>query len=141
MKILVLCTGNSCRSQMAHGFLKSFDPNIAVYSGGTKPEKQVNPFAVKVMQEVGIDISSHTPVHVDDYIDKSFDYLITVCDDAKETCPVFSGLVSRRVHMGFEDPSKYKGKDDEVLQQYQKIRDQIFERLKDFYNERILSQM
>lgn len=140
MKILVLCTGNSCRSQMAHGFLKSFEPNLVVYSGGTKPENQVNPYAVKVMQEMGIDISNHVPANVDEYTDKSFDYVITVCDDAKETCPVFTGVVNRRVHMGFEDPVKYKGNDEETLSHYRKIRDQIFERLKDFYNEKVLSK-
>ncbi len=138
MKILILCTGNSCRSQMAHGLLKSFDPNLAVYSGGTKPEDQVNPFAIRVMQEVGIDISHHEPAHVDRYVDKSFDYLITVCDNAKETCPVFSGSVKRRLHIGFEDPAAYKGNDDEVLKHYRRIRDQIMERFKEFYNERIL---
>ncbi len=138
MKILVLCTGNSCRSQMAHGFLKSFDPALVVYSAGTKPEKEVNPVAVRVMHEVGIDISNHIPVHVDDYIDKSFDYIVTVCDDANESCPVFSGNVKQRAHFGFKDPAIFKGNEDEELDYYRKIRDQIMEKFKEFYNEKVL---
>jgi len=111
---------------------------MAVYSCGTKPEEQVNPIAVKVMHEVGIDISSHTPVNVNEYIDKSFDYLITVCDSAKEKCPVFKGKVSKRIHIGFEDPANFKGTEDEVIKHYQRSRDQIMERFKQFYNQKVL---
>ena len=81
MKILILCTGNSCRSQMAHGFLQSFDASLEVYSGGTEPAAQVNPKAVEVMKEAGIDISSHTPVSVRTYLDQAWDYVITVCGE------------------------------------------------------------
>ena len=93
-KILILCTGNSCRSQMAEGYLKSLDNNLEVFSAGTKPAERVNIIAIKVMQEIGIDISKGEPQNVEKYISQSFDYVITVCDNAKETCPVFMGNVN-----------------------------------------------
>lgn len=86
MKVLILCTGNSCRSQMAHGFLQSFDKSLEVYSGGTEPAAQVNTKAVEVMKEAGIDISSHVPTHVNTYLDQEWDYVITVCGGANESC-------------------------------------------------------
>jgi len=125
MKILILCTGNSCRSQMAQGFLQSFNKNLEVHSAGTKPEKQVNPNAVKVMAELGIDISHHVPKNVEIYTGESWDYVITVCDQAKESCPVFVGEVKHRIHVGFEDPAKAKGEAEYVLNVYRKIRDKI----------------
>ena len=131
MKVLILCTGNSCRSQMAHGFLQSFDKNIEVHSAGTVPAKQLNQKAVKVMAEIGIDISSHYPKLVDKYINDEWDYVITVCDDAKETCPVFVGKVKHRLHFGFEDPSKATGSEEYILSEFRKIRDEIKET---FYN-------
>lgn len=91
MKVLILCTGNSCRSQMAHGFLQSFDKHLEVYSGGTEPAVQVNSKAMEMMKEVGIDISSHIPTHVNAYINQEWDYVITVCGDANESCPTFIG--------------------------------------------------
>lgn len=100
MRVLILCTGNSCRSQMAHGFLQSFDKNIEVYSGGTDPAAQVNAKAVEVMKEVGIDISSHVPTHVNTYLDQEWDYVITVCGGANESCPAFIGKVGKRLHIG-----------------------------------------
>ena len=96
MKILILCTGNSCRSQMAHGFLQSFDASLEVYSGGTEPAAQVNPKAVEVMKEAGIDISSHTPVSVRTCLDQAWDYVITVCGGANESCPAFTGKPQER---------------------------------------------
>ena len=102
MKVLILCTGNSCRSQMAHGFLQSFDKNLEVYSGGTEPASQVNAKAVEVMKEVGIDISSHVPTHVNTYLDQEWDYVITVCGGANESCPAFTGKVGKRMHIGFD---------------------------------------
>ena len=125
MKILILCTGNSCRSQMAQSFLQSFDKNLEVHSAGTHPEKQVNPNAVKVMAELGIDISHHVPKNVAMYTGESWDYVITVCDNAKESCPVFIGEVKHRLHVGFEDPAKAKGEAEYVLNVYRKIRDKI----------------
>src|SRR5512147_2783878 len=98
--ILILCTGNSCRSQMAEGYLKSFDSRLEVFSAGTKPAPEANPFAVEAMKETGIDISNNKPKDVVGYLSDSFDYVITVCDDAKETCPFFSGKVNHRIHLG-----------------------------------------
>ncbi len=136
-KILVICTGNSCRSQMAEGFLKSFDGALEVYSAGTEPAEKVNSKAVKTMKEIGIDISEQYPKNVEKYIDESFDYVITVCDDANEKCPVFMGEVKERMHVGFEDPAKATGTEDEVLKVYRKVRDQIKDRFEKLYNERL----
>ncbi len=133
MKILVICTGNTCRSQMAEGFLKSFDERLTVFSAGTSAEERVNPFAVRVMAEVGIDIGSQHPDPVMHYLHEDFDFVVTVCDDAKEVCPVFTGNVGKRLHIGFEDPAKAKGTQDEVLSVYRKVRDQIKENFYDFY--------
>ena len=125
-RILILCTGNSCRSQMAEGYLKSFDNNLEVYSAGTKPADKANQYAVKTMGEVGIDISNGIPEDVDKYVNQSFDYVITVCDNAKETCPVFTGKVENMVHIGFEDPAEAKGTDEEIWQIFRKVRDEIY---------------
>jgi arsenate reductase (thioredoxin) len=133
-KILIICTGNSCRSQMAEGILKSLDPSLEVFSAGKKPEKQVNPNAIEVMKEIGIDISNHFPKLVDNFINESFVYVITVCDNAKETCPVFIGNVKHRLHMGFEDPADAKGTKEEIKNMYRKIRDEIKNEFTKFYN-------
>ena len=137
MKILILCTGNSCRSQMAEGYLKSLDDSLKVYSAGTKPADKVNPFAVKAMQEIGIDISDGVPENVDRYLTQSFDYVITVCDNAKETCPVFTGEVKENIHIGFDDPADAEGKEEEVIPVYRRVRDEIRETFTKFYNERL----
>jgi len=137
MKILILCTGNSCRSQMAEEFMKSFDKTIEVYSAGTKPARTVNPLAIRAMAEKGIDISSHHPKMVDEFIDKSFDYVITVCDNAKETCPLFTGEVKHRLHIGFEDPSDAIGTEEEVINKYREIRNEIETKFKELYNTKI----
>ena len=115
MKILILCTGNSCRSQMAHGFMKTIDPKLQVYSAGTHPAAVVNPNAIAVMQELGIDISTHTPTLVDKYIHEEWDYVITVCGGAKEVCPAFMGNVKHRLHIGFGDPRGGVGDPEYVL--------------------------
>jgi arsenate reductase len=133
MKILVLCTGNSCRSQMAEGLLKSFDSRLEVFSAGTNPAPHANANAVAVMKEVGIDISQNKPKSVDLFLSGSFDYVITVCDDAKESCPYFSGNVRHRMHIGFEDPAIVVGTKEEILAVYRKIRDQIGEEFLKFY--------
>jgi arsenate reductase len=135
MKILVLCTGNSCRSQMAEGFLRSFYSELEVYSAGTRPEKAINPRTVVVMNEVGIDMSGGVPNPVEKYLDQSFDFVITVCDGAKESCPVFTGSVKQQLHIGFEDPADAIGTDEEVLPVYRRIRDEIKERFAKWYNE------
>ena len=132
-RILILCTGNSCRSQMAEGFLKSFNTELEVYSAGTHPSTQVHPKAVAVMKEVGVDLSSNFPKLVDQFINDSFDYVITVCGNAQETCPTFLGSVKNRLHIGFEDPAEAKGTDEEVLNEFRRIRDEIKEEFFKFY--------
>ena len=129
-KILVLCTGNSCRSQMAEGFLKSFDKNLEVYSAGTKPSTQVHPKAIQVMNEIGIDLSKNYPKHSDQFFNDELDFVITVCDNAKESCPVFLGKVGKQLHIGFEDPADAIGTEEEILRFFRRIRDEI---KKDFY--------
>jgi len=124
---------------MAEGYLKSFDKELEVYSAGTKPADKVNPFAVKAMSEVGIDISSQYPQDVNQFIDQLFDYVITVCDNAKEVCPVFNGEVKQQLHMPFEDPYEATGTEEEVLAVYRKVRDEINKRFKIFYNEEIFT--
>lgn len=141
MKILILCTGNSCRSQMGEGFMRSFDSRLKVFSAGTKPAQKVNPYAIKVMSEAGIDISSHYPKDVNEFIDQSFDFVITVCDNAKETCPVFTGKVEQRVHIGFEDPADAKGTEEEVINVFRKVRDEIKKDFYDFYKNNILVRL
>jgi arsenate reductase (thioredoxin) len=137
MRILILCTGNSCRSQMAEGFLKSFDPQMEVYSAGTHPARQANPYAVAAMKEVGIDISMNKPKNVDLFVIDPFDYVITVCGGAKEVCPAFTGKVKHRLHIGFDDPADAIGTDEEIMQVYRRVRDEIKEGFQDFYQERI----
>ena len=105
MKIIVICTGNTCRSQIAEGLLKSKYPEAEIYSAGTHPEIQVNPYAVQAMAEVGYDISRQYPKLVTDFINEEFDYVLTVCDSAQETCPVFPNA-KNRVHNSFVDPSR-----------------------------------
>lgn len=133
-KILILCTGNSCRSQMAEGFLKLFDPNLEIYSAGTKPADRVNPHAIKVMKEAGVDISNAIPENVEKYLPMSFDYVITVCDNVKETCPVFLGKVGHRLHIGFEDPSDAAGSADEIMLVFRRVRDEIRNQFYQFYS-------
>lgn len=137
LKILILCTGNSCRSQMAEGFLRNFDSELYVRSAGTIPSGQVHPKAILVMGELGIDISAGKPENVDHYLNEKWDYVITVCDHAKETCPVFSGDVAQRLHIGFEDPAEATGSDEEVLDVFRRIRDQIKREFFQFYTNTI----
>ncbi len=125
MKILILCTGNSCRSQMAEGIIKSFNKNYEVHSAGTKPAKEVSTYAVQVMQEIGIDISKNYPKKTDKYVNKSFDYVITVCDNAKEICPVFTGDVKQQLHIGFDDPYEASGTEEDIILEYRRIRNEI----------------
>ena len=133
VNILILCTGNSCRSQMAQGILQSFSKALSVHSAGTEPAKEVHPLAVKTMAEAGIDISKNVPARVDDYLDREWDYVITVCDQANESCPLFTGKVKHRLHMGFEDPAKATGTPEEVLSVFRTVRDQIMEAFSTFY--------
>lgn len=132
MKILILCTGNSCRSQMAEGFVKRLAPKAEVSSAGTAPAAQVHPLAVKVMREKGIDLSGHRPKSVDQFLSQAFDYVITVCGDAEENCPAFIGTVKHRQHIGFEDPAKVVGTEEFVLSEFRRIRDEIESRFGEF---------
>lgn len=136
-RILVLCTGNSCRSQMAEGFLKALDPALEVHSAGTNPAAQTNPNAVVVMEEIGIDISGANPKDVDRFLNESFFAVITVCADADRTCPSFQGEVKHRVHIGFDDPAGAEGTKEEVLGVFRRVRDEIREGFRSFYEKRI----
>jgi arsenate reductase len=129
-KVLILCTGNSCRSQMAEGLLTSFSSNTKVYSAGTKPEK-VNLFAIKAMAEMGIDISKNTSNHADEYLDFEFDYVFTVCDNAKEICPIFL-KAKQMIHNNFTDPADATGSYQEQLKVYIKVRNQLRDYFKTF---------
>lgn len=137
MKVLILCTGNSCRSQMAHGFLQSFDKNLMVRSAGTEASGKLNEKAVSVMKEIGIDISQHTSDSVDLYLGDEWDYVITVCGGANENCPTFLGKVKNRIHIGFDDPTYAEGSEEFVWSEYRRVRDEIKEAFFKLYNEKI----
>jgi arsenate reductase len=122
---------------MAHGFLQSFDDKITVRSAGTDPALQINQRAVMVMREEGIDISHHTPRLVDHYLGEEWDYVITVCDHANETCPLFMGKVKHRLHIGFEDPSNATGSEEFIMSEFRRIRDMIREEFRKFYEENL----
>jgi arsenate reductase len=123
-KILVLCTGNSCRSQMAEGYLRRFAAGKAqIYSAGTEVHG-LNPLAVAAMKEDGIDISAHTSSHVEEYRHMDFDYVITVCDNAKESCPYFPGS-AQKIHRNFPDPARFKGSEEEIRVHFREVRQMI----------------
>jgi arsenate reductase len=130
-RVLILCTGNSARSQMAEGLLKhDAGDHSEVESAGTRPG-HVRPEAIAVMKELGIDISGHRSKHVQDFERESFDYVLTVCDNAKESCPVFPGHLNR-IHKGFEDPAGLQGTEEERLSLFRRVRDEIRDYLKVF---------
>jgi arsenate reductase len=133
MKILILCTGNSCRSQMAHGFLQSFDPELTVCSAGTEASGKLNEKAVKVMAEAGIDISHHTSDPVEKYLNDEWDYVITVCGGANEVCPSFLGKVKHRLHIGFDDPSHATGTEGYIWSEFIRVRNEIKDAFWKFY--------
>jgi arsenate reductase len=122
---------------MAEGFLRSFDSRLEVFSAGTHPAPNANPNAVAAMKEVGIDISGNKPKSVDRFLSDSFDYVITVCGDANEACPFFTGKVKNRVHIGFDDPANAVGTREEIMVVYRRVRDEIKEGFLTFYNDRI----
>ena len=131
-QVLFLCTGNSCRSQMADGIINhDFSTQIEAFSAGTEPHG-LNPKAVQVMAEIGIDISANSSDHISKYDGQSFDYVITLCGDANEKCPLFFGGV-KRMHVGFDDPPKATGTEEEVLNVYRRVRDEIRQQLGDFF--------
>jgi arsenate reductase (thioredoxin) len=141
MKILILCTGNSCRSQMAHGFLASFDKRLSVSSAGTEASGKLNEKAVAVMREIGIDISSHTSDPVEMYLGEEWDYVITVCGGANENCPAFLGKVKHRLHIGFDDPSQVTGSEEYIHSEFVRVRDEIKEGFYNLYLEEILPHL
>jgi len=136
-KILILCTGNSCRSQMAHGFLQSFDRSLTVCSAGTEASGKLNEQAVAVMKEVGIDISAHTSDSVSIYLNEEWDYVITVCGGANEMCPAFTGKVKERLHIGFDDPSHAIGSEEFIWSEFRRVRDEIKLAFYSFYTQNL----
>ncbi len=136
-RILVLCTGNSARSQMAAGFLRSFDDRLEVYSAGTQPAARVNPHAIAAMKEAGIDLSGEYPKSVSKFTNQGFDYVITVCDDADKNCPNFSGKVGKRVHIGFIDPAAATGSEEHIMTVFRQVRDEIKQKFSAFYKSEI----
>lgn len=118
---------------MAHGILKSIDPELDVHSAGIRPASEVHPLGIKVMAEIGIDISKHYPKHIEQYLGETWDYVITVCDGANESCPVFPGKIGKRLHIGFDDPDAFKGTEEEVLPEFRRVRDEIKKEMQNFY--------
>jgi len=124
-KVLILCTGNSCRSHMAEGILRAAAGDLVeVYSAGSKPAGHVHPKAIAVLAEIGIDISGHTSKHMNEFLNQQVDTVITVCGNADQACPMFPGQVHRH-HWGFDDPAHATGTDDEILTDFRRVRDQI----------------
>lgn len=135
-KILVLCTGNSCRSQIAEGYLRHFAADKAeVYSAGVETHG-VNPRAIEIMKEDGIDISKHTSNNVNEYKDIHFDYVITVCDNAKEKCPYFPSQ-AKKFHYNFPDPAKATGTEEQIMEQFRKVRNMIKDYSKEFVQKNV----
>lgn len=135
-KVLFLCTGNSCRSQMADGLVNhDFAGRIEAFSAGTEPHG-LNPKAVQAMAEVGIDISGNSSDHISKYEGQPFDYVITLCGDANEKCPLFFGGV-QRLHMGFADPPKATGTDEEIINVYRRVRDEIRRTMGEFFEKEL----
>lgn len=122
---------------MAEGFLKSFDDRLEVFSAGTNPSSHVHPKAIKVMSEVEIDLSKNHPKKVNQYLNDPFDFVITVCDNAKETCPIFIGKVGKQLHIGFEDPANAAGTEEEILSEFRRIRDEIKKEFYKFYEKNL----
>lgn len=134
-RVLVLCTGNSCRSQMMHGFLQQFGGDTwQIFSAGVETHG-LNPRAVQVMKEDGVDISHHQSVHIDEYQGVSFEYVITVCDHARETCPWFPAN-AEMIHQSFNDPAKANGSEEEIRNEFRRVRDEIKSFAKRFITER-----
>ena len=129
--MLILCTGNSARSQMAEGLIRHvLGDRVEVYSAGTHPG-QVNPYAIRAMEEIGIDISGHRSKSVETFLNRDLDLVITVCSSAEKNCPVFPGRV-KRAHIGFDDPAEATGSEEEILQVFRRVRDEIQQRLLPF---------
>ena len=126
---------------MAEGFLRSFDLRIEVHSAGSVPAEQVNPYAIRVMDEVGIDLSAACPRNVSEFLREAFDYVITVCANAERECPAFVGRVGHRLHIGFPDPADATGTDEQILAAFRDSRDDIHRRFLEFYSEELKPQL
>lgn len=140
MKILIICRANSCRSQMAEAYLKNLDPELNVYSAGPEPAEIVHPLTIQAMAEIGIDISKSSTSNINEFVNQDWDYVITVCDIAKESCPVFKGNVKNSISLKFDDPLSYEGDDEFLLKLIRTTRTQIINIFEDFYNEFITSK-
>ena len=135
LRVLVLCTGNSARSQMAEGWLRALgEGHVEAFSAGTHPARALNPLALQVMGEVGIDLSGQRPKSVESFLGQRFDHVITVCDDAAEACPVFPGP-AQRIHWSFQDPARVEGGQAAKLAAFRDVRDGLRVRLQDFLSE------
>jgi arsenate reductase len=131
-RVLFLCTGNSCRSQMAEGFLRSLaGEQFDVVSAGSTPTGKVHPIAIDAMREVGVDISKHTSKSLDVFAGEKFDYVITVCDNAREACPNFPGA-AKQLHWSFDDPAHATGTDEQKMPVFRRVRDEIRHRIRRF---------
>ncbi|MHA1131574.1 MAG: arsenate reductase ArsC [Candidatus Helarchaeota archaeon] len=132
--VLFLCTGNSCRSQMAEGLLRNFGGDTYdVYSAGSEPAVQVNPLAIEIMKEIGLNISDKYPKHIKKFLNHDFDYVITLCDNARKACPIFPKKTVN-IHWNIEDPADAVGIREEQLKVFRKIRDILYERISEFIN-------
>jgi arsenate reductase len=137
-KVLFICTHNSARSQMAEGILRAlYGDKYEVQSAGTHPTR-VNPYTIKTMAEIGIDISSHRSKSIEEFRGEVFDYVVTVCDHAKENCPFFPGKV--HIHRGFQDPSEAKGSEEEIMEVFRRVRDEIKEWIEETFGKEIEDQ-
>jgi arsenate reductase len=123
--VLILCTGNSCRSHLAEGLLRAAAGDLVeVHSAGSKPAGYVHPMAIQVMKEIGLDVSGHSSKHMNEFLDRKITTVITVCGNADQACPMFPGQVNRH-HWGFDDPANATGTDEEILKQFRRVRDEI----------------
>ncbi len=140
VRILVVCTGNSCRSQMVEAFLKSFDPTLEVFSAGIAPERELTPLTIEVMREVGIDVTQNSPKSVEFFVNQDFDYVITLSDRANKELPVFYGLIKSRWHLLFDDPAEAVGSYEQRREVYRRVRDEIRFGFESFYRTQILGE-
>lgn len=139
MRALIVCTGNSSRSQMAHGFLQSFDPGLEVRSAGNEPADRIDNNAVKVMKEIGIDLSHHKPTSLNQYLDTEWDFEISVCGKENGACPYFPGKSKHHMHIRIQSPTEAQGSEEEVLSRYRQVRDEIKNEMYSLYKEQIKS--
>lgn len=133
MRILIICTANSCRSQMAETFLKELNPDMEVYSAGTKVAQQVHPKTIEVMMEAGYNITNNVPEDVSKHINQPWDYVVTVCDDAKESCPVFQAHIGKKIHYRFIDPATELCIEEQRIMLFRQVRDELKSKMKEFY--------